>query len=409
MARPKVNISTTNGNLGGLAPSIDGVAGIIMAVAQAPTAGYNTPVLIRSKKQATDVLSQSANVQALQAIHEGFFAEAPEGSKLYCLFVPQTSNLEDITAPAIAEKLLNFAGGTISLLAVAKFPATGYTPVVTDGVDQDVTKAAAALQTLAQHWFDLRKPFRAFVQGYGFTKATELKDYSAEKKDNVGIVLGTVNDNSATAVLLALGRAAKVPVMRNIGRVKSGSLTIADDAAVKVGSSNADAMENAELETIWEKRYITFERNESAPGYLFNDDNMLGTPTSDFSSLRNGRTIDKAVRIAYEVYYNELKDDVDVDKDGRLSVAAEAALELQIEEAISRRMNGEISRNTDGSPAVEAMVNPDPEQFAGLYSAAGIDSPNLNILSSNHVYIFVRIRPKGCVKYIDVYLGYTTV
>ncbi|RBL88537.1 DUF2586 family protein [Chitinophaga flava] len=407
MARPKVNISTTNGNLGGLAPNVDGVCGLIMAIPQAPTSGFGTPVLIKSKKQAGEELAQATNAQALTAINDGFFAEAAEGSKLYCLFVAAATTMEDMLLPANADKLLTFANGTISLLGLAKFPASGYTPVVTDGIDADVVKAADAAQILSTKWFNLRKPFRALLQGFGFTTPSSVKSYAADKKDNIGIVLGTVNGNGPHALLLALGRASGMPVQRNIGRVKSGSLKLQESAVVKIGDKNVDAIDSVDLDTLWEKRYITFERNEAAPGYLFNDDNMLGTLTSDFSSLRNGRTIDKAVRIAYEVYYNELKNDVDVDDNGRLSSAIEAALSLNIEEAISRRMAGEISQNNDGTPAVEALVNPDPSAYAGLYSAAGIDHPDFNILATNLVYIFVRIRPKGCLKYIDVFLGYT--
>lgn len=407
MARPKVNISTTNGNLGGLAPNVDGVCGLIMAIPQAPTSGFGTPVLIKSKKQAGEELAQATNALALTAINDGFFAEAAEGSKLYCLFVAAATTMEDMLLPANADKLLTFANGTISLLGLAKFPASGYTPVVTDGIDADVVKAADAAQILSTKWFNLRKPFRALLQGFGFTTPSSVKSYAAEKKDNIGIVLGTVNGNGPHALLLALGRASGMPVQRNIGRVKSGSLKLQESAVVKIGDKNVEALDSVDLDTLWEKRYITFERNEAAPGYLFNDDNMLGSLTSDFSSLRNGRTIDKAVRIAYEVYYNELKNDVDVDDNGRLSSAIEAALSLNIEEAIGRRMAGEISQNNDGTPAVEALVNPDPSTYAGLYSAAGIDSPDFNILATNLVYIFVRIRPKGCLKYIDVFLGYT--
>lgn len=407
MARPKVNISTTNGNLGGLAPNADGVCGLIMAIPQAPVSGFGTPVLIKSKKQAAEELAQATNAQALTAINDGFFAEAAEGSKLYCLFVAAATTMEDMLLPANADKLLTFSHGSISLLGLAKFPDSGYTPVVTDGIDADVVKAADAAQILSAKWFDLRKPFRALLHGFGFTNAAAVKSYTAEKKDNVGIVLGAVNGNGPHALLLALGRASGMPVQRNIGRVKSGSLKLQDSAVVKIGDKNVEALDSVDLDTLWEKRYITFERNEAAPGYLFNDDNMLGAPTSDFSSLRNGRTIDKAVRIAYEVYYNELKNDVDVDDKGRLSGAIEAALALNIQEAIGRGMAGEISLNNDGTPAVEALVNPDPTTYAGLYSAAGIDSPDFNILSTNLVYIFVRIRPKGCLKYIDVFLGYT--
>jgi hypothetical protein len=207
--------------------------------------------------------------------------------------------------------------------------------------------------------------------------------------------------------MLALGRAARVAPQQNIGRIKTGSLAIADTLPVKIGNTVVEQVLSVDLDTLHEKRYIAFEKNATAPGYVWNDDSMLTDPTDDYNNLRHGRVIDNAVRIAYATYYLQLKDDVDVDVDGRLSTVVEKALQNSIEQAISQQMGEQLSANQDGTPAVQCLVNPDPEVLPQLYEDAGINNPNFNLLQSGTVYLFVRVRPKGCLQYINVYLGYS--
>jgi hypothetical protein len=215
-----------------------------------------------------------------------------------------------------------------------------------------------------------------------------------------------VDNATAWATMLALGRAAKALPQQNIGRIKSGSLGIADTLDVKIGATKVDLVPAVDLDTLHEKRYITFEKNAVAPGYVWNDDTMLTEPTDDYGSLRNGRVADNAVRIAYATYYRELKDDVDVDEEGRLAPVEEKALEAAIERNIELQMGSQLSANEDGTAAVECIVNPDPQVFANIYEDAGIATPNFNLLQSGTVYLFVRMRPKGCLTYINVFIGF---
>jgi hypothetical protein len=331
---------------------------------------------------------------------------------LYIIAAPQTNQLVQLAGNTIAPVLLNFANGAIRLLGVIKFPAGGYTPTITNGFDQDVHDAVPLFQTLADTWFANRKPFRALLQGYGATTGAAAKDYAADTKHNIGVVVAAINSSTADALMLVLGRASKEQPQRNIGRVKSESLIIEAGAVIKVGSTVVENIDSVDLDAYYDKRYITIERNEAAPGYVITDDNMLTALTDDYNALRHGRVIDSAVRIAYTTYYEELKDDVDVDDVGRLSAAVEKALETKIEQAIDAQMRPQISRKsaTDNSGAVTCLVNPDPTVYASLYQQNNLDpaAVNFNILQTNKVYIFVKLRPKGCLKYIDIYLGFTT-
>lgn len=407
MARPKVNISVSNGNLGLTGPSQSGTSVLLVAAPVAPVAGFSIPFLIRNKKEASTAFAQVGNEPVVAAINDGFYAEAPEGTKLYVLAMAATTTFATLFLAANADKALNMGLGDVRLVGAVKFPGVSYTPTDTEGFDEDVHDGVTAAQTLSAAWFATKKPFRFLIEGFGFQDATAAKDYSTSENRNGSIVVGSINDSTAMATLLALGRAARTAPEQNIGRIKTGPLAIAEDAVVKIGATTVEQMADSDLETIWTKRYITFERNEIGTGYVWNDDNTLTSETDDYNNLRYGRVIDNATRVAYGTYYNELKDDVDVDENGRISSVVEKALENAIETDIDAAMRAQLSKKNDGTAAVECLVNPDPVQYAQLYISNGISNPNFDILQTNKVYLFIRLKPKGCLKYLDVYLGYT--
>lgn len=406
MLRPHINITAMNGGLNIQPPSEFGTSGLLVASPIAPVAGYGVSFQVKSKKQIQTAFAQVGNEPALAAIST-FYDEAPEGTKLVILAMAPTTTLTQLFAEANANKVL--ADGNIRLLAAVKFPGASYVPTITDGFDDDVIAAVTAAQTLADTWFAKKKPFRAIIEGYVFDGvASTAKDYATSSFRNVAICVGSVDDSTAKATMLLLGRAAGSQPQQNVGRVKSGSIKVAENAVIKIGSTVVDNYDDADLDTLWEKRYIFPEKNQISSGYVWTDDNMLTEPTDDYNSLRNGRVIDNAVRVAFGTYYRELKDDVDVDEDGRLSPAVEKSLETAIEMDVNLVMGFQLSSKKDGSANIECLVNPDPIQYEALYVGNGIPNPNFNLLQTNKVFLFVRCKPKGVLKYIDVYLGFTS-
>lgn len=407
MARPNVLVAITNDNLGLRAPSENGVSVVLVAAPQPPTSGYGVAKLLTTIADVKAEFAHVDNAPVVAAFEKGFFAEAAEGTKVYVLAMAPATNLETLMAAVNAEKALNLAGGKARLLAAIKFPAVGYVPVVTNGFDADVHNAVTAAQTLATAWNVKNKGFRFLIEGYVYSNAAAALDYSTSTNRNGNIVVGSIADSTATATLLALGRLARVEPQENMGKVKTGSLNIAAADAVKIGSIAADLVSSTDLTLLHTKRYITFEKNEIASGYVWNDDNTLTVITDDYNNFRFGRIIDNAQRIAFTEYYEELKDDVEVDAQGRLSAVVEKALETKIESAIDADMRGQLSKRNDGSADVVCLVNPDAVTYAALYAKNGITNPNFNIIQSETIYLFVFLKPKGCLKYINVYLGLT--
>lgn len=406
--RPNVSITVMDGGLNIQPPAQFGTSAILIASPVAPVAGYSVPFLVKTKKQAQTAFAQVGNEAVVTALINGFFAEAQEGTNLWIMAMARTTTLTVMLGATNANILLNAGGGEIRLLGVVKFPAGTYVPTIATGFDNEVFTAVTAAQTLADLWFTKQKPFRIIIEGFAFDGiAADAKDYSALADSNCAIVVGNIDASTSQATLLALGRKSRGESQQNIGRIKTGSLNIADASLVKIGPTLVDQYDSDDLDILWGKRYIAFERNESGSGYVWNDDNTLCDPTSDFNNLRNGCVMDNAVRIAFDTYYQELKDDVDVDENGRVSPAVEKALETAVEKNIDNTIRGQLSKKKDGTADVQCLVNPDPIQYAALYEANNISNPNFNILQTNQVFLFVLLKPKGCLKYLSVFLGFT--
>lgn len=408
MARPKLNVQLSNGGLGLRPPSEFGTCGVLIASPVAPVAGYGVPFLVKTIAQAKTAFAQVGNEDVVTAINDGFYAEAPEGTKLYIMCMAPATALATLALPVNANKVLMLAGGDIRKLALIKYPGGSYVPTITNGFDVDVHNAVTAAQTLAGIWFAKQQPFRVFVDGYGFVDAASAKDYSTASNRNVFISTYNIDGSTSRATMLAMGRASAFDPQQNIGRIKSGSLNIPETSIVKIGAISVDLMADADLDTLFEKRYIAPEKNQSDSGYVFSYDPALTTSTDDYNNLRYGSVADNITRVIKASYYKELKDDVDVEIGGRLSAVIEKSLENEIESAIDNNIRGQLSKNTDGTAAVRALVNPDPTQYAALYSQNGIDTPNFNLLQTGTTYIFVLARPKGSLDYINIYQGYTT-
>lgn len=404
---PSVNINITNGNLGIQPPSSNGVTVILVAAPAAPTAGYGVAFSVISLAQVKAAFAHADNAPVVEAFEKGFFAEASEGTKVYVLAMAPSTPLATLLAATNADKALILAGGEARLLAAIKFPPSGYVPTITDGFDEDVHDAVTAAQNLATAWASKNLGFRFFVEGFGATSSAEAKDYSTQANRNGAIVVAKVAGSSAIATLLAAGRASKVQPQENIGKIKTGSLNIAAaDSVYITGTTKPENESDANINQWHTKRYITMVKNEIASGYVFADDITLTTPTDDYNNLRYGRVIDNAQRVAFAAYYEELKDDVEVDENGRLATVQEKALEQKIESAIDAAMRNQLSKKDDGTADVVCLVNPNATEYAALYAKNNV-TPNFNIIQSETVYLFVFLRPKGCLKYINVYLGLT--
>lgn len=378
---PGVSISITNGQLGKTIQTNDGVAGLCLS---GVTGGLLTTATFKFNSLAeaeTAGITLAAEPFAYKHISE-FYAEAGEGAKLYVLLravAITTTQILDNGHASNAKALLDFAQGEITILGVATNP-TGEASVGGNFVRADIIAAIAGSAAFITAQRALYRPIRVLISGRIDIVASTPQNLKSYTNNAISVVLGSTTTDLHGAVGLALGRLAKVPVQRCIGRVKDGTLAI---AAAYIGANKVDNIAIATLNDYVDKGYITIRNYSGRSGYYFSDDQTASLPTDDYTTLGNGRVIDKALRIAYQVYLDEVNNELEIDTaTGKLSADVCKYLEGKIEQSSRTAFAGEIS-------AFECFVDPDQ-----------------NVLSTSKIKIVVKITPVGYAKAIEVSLGF---
>lgn len=400
MALPDVTITLSNGNLGRLPANRDGVAGLIVGpTTEAPANGaLLTPYLLRSLADAealgiTQAYDEDNDVLAWHHIRE-FYAEVGGSAPLWVIISNQVMTAY-FDANQEADKLMQASGGEIRLVAGAYTP--GASPGTrTQGLPNSVITTIADAKAFVARQFAAHKPCRVLLEGFSIESPSaltyDLRSATGPQADAVMVVIGRSGGQLSSgmsadvakyaSVGRVLGRAARIPVHYSLARVKDGPLNGVLTAGLSDQTSIAN-ISDAQLNTLNELGYVFFRVITGYSGVYVNEDHMATPITSDYASLLRGRVIDKAARIAYRVYVNELNDDVELDDQGRMATAVVKNLEGIIESAIGTEMSGEIS-------AVDAYI--DPEQ---------------NILSTDELKVEVNIVPRGVARNIKVTLAYS--
>lgn len=389
MALPKVTIQVKNGALGQLVQSEDALCGLILQGIAASGLNLLVPKQITSLQDAIDLGIDAAydtdNSVSVYRHIKDFYAEAQTGAKLWIMLVSQAVTLDTLVDKAesdYAVKLLDAADGKIRLLSIARNPAGGYSEdTATNEIDAEVVTAITNAHALGEEYATNFKPLRILLGAtYYAGTVGDLVDLKTLDKNRVGVLLGDTVSGNLAAVGLLLGRLAAIPVQRNIGRVKSGSLAI---TSAYIGSATLEASEG-DIASIHDKGFITLRRYVGKAGYFFTDDPTATAATDDYNSVARGRVIDKAIRLAYATFVEEILDEVEIDDQGRIATEKakyyQAIIENQIDTAMTA--NGEIS---------SVSVQVDAEQ---------------NVLSTNQICIELRIVPVGYAKEIVIKLGF---
>lgn len=379
---PGINISIKNGQLGQQAQTRDGVVGLI-CTGLGTNASLNTPVLLTSLEDYLNLgATQTADAFVVKHVRE-FYNEAGNGSLLYLLLVPETQTMVqtvDSIATNGAKKLLDFAQGEIKVLGIVRNPV-GETSVPTNFFRADVISAISGAQTLLANYTAQNTPLRILLGGRLDVTTNVPQDLKALTHNRLGVICGdTVSTSNNAAVGLALGRVARTAVSTSIARVKDGPLVNVENAYIGSVLSQDFAQRNVLID----KGAITITTYFQRTGYYFSDDQMCALPTDDFTNLVNGRVVDKAHRIAYQVYVQELHESVPIDPaTGQISPEVAKSLEGKIEQAVTTTMANEIS-------GFDAFVD-----------------TNQNVIATGKVTLNASITPFGYGRKYDIVLGLT--
>jgi len=385
MALPKVNILLANGQLGQTAQIADGVCGMISSGASVSSlVQVDTPYLITSLNGAIalGILATGVNAHAHRNIAD-FYEVAGTGAQLYIMVTAISMELMVLNANAqYAHALQNFAQGKIKVLAVtAVRPGT---PVIAAGLWDRVHLAAQNAQVMAVAMAAAYRPLRVIVDGVAYTgTAANLTDYKAAALNRVQILLtGALSTGNADVGRL-LGLYATLPVQRKASRVQNGP---AVDMPVAFFTSGIAVDAHASSwEAIDARGYVFHRTHINKAGFYISSDDMLTADSDDYNSMPRGRVIDKAQILAYGVLIEKLSGEVSINANGTIGLATCKSWESEIERAINVAMTQrqEISR-------VQVFID-----------------PTQNVISTNTVFVNVRVQPVGYSDIINVLLGYT--
>lgn len=399
MALPRVKINFANGALGAVAELADGVIGLICtAVAVPSTFALNTAYKLTSLDDLTALGVTAVNNTALHKHVSEFYTEAgtESGAELWIYGVADTvtlTNMLDSTSATGARALQEAANGRIRVIVAARKPAGGYTPTVTAGIDADVYTAITNGQVLAGYCKDTyQAPILVVIEGRSYTGiAANLTDMRQATNNAVCVLIGdTANDSGNACVGLLAGRIAKIPVQRNVGRVKDGSLAV---AAAYIKDKLA---EKADAAGIHDKGFVTIRTFTGRVGYFFSYDPLCCKVSDDYSQITARRTVDKAYRIAYNTLLEELLDELPVTSEGKLTPAFAKGLENKVEAAIVNAMTANGNLGNDTTDAADTGVK------------CFVDY-NQNVIATSKVSITLRVKPYGYARYIEVSLGFQTL
>jgi len=117
-------------------------------------------------------------------------------------------------------------------------------------------------------------------------------------------------------------------------------------------------------------------------GYYFAGDPTATSKTDDYRSFVNGFVIDKACRIAYDVFLSFVNTDYDKEPDGSISFVEQKRLQGNIDDRVKAEMAGQIS-------GFASLVDP------------------LNQPGNGVTKIALQVQPKGYHETIVVEIGMT--
>lgn len=409
----KVDITKGNGNIGGIAPSTDGISGYITNGVATANLTLGEVYKIGNVKDAEalgiDAAYDSTNgVLVYYAITEYFRFS---GSLLYIMIVAQTVTMTEMcdkTNTQYAKKLLKHAGGAIKQFCVERQYPAGATPTTTGGLDNDVlivnagppitrTGAIINAQALCDEEESEGRPVFCVMQGRNFNgTTTAAHDIRACNSRNVHLTiatdlsvnaLGALHVGHACAASL-LGFFSYAKVHESIGWPEKFNLL--NEAAAKFLtpglSSNLSINDYtaADFEALETKGYSFPVIYTDYAGVFINADPTAVDLTDDYAWARYIRTINKAIRLVRKEFTPKLNSPVLVDKaTGQIAVdVAQYFEKLALSAMKPMETDGEISGR-------DAKVD-----------------PSQNILSTGNLAVEIEVTPYGAAQAFKIGINF---
>lgn len=386
MALPNVQIDVLSNALGRVATVDDTIVALVLSGPAATSLAQNASVRIFSVLGAEALGITAATHAHAYAQISDFFAVAGTDAELWIMLVPDTTTAAAIVAAnGPLYNLIAASSGRVTVAGFSMKRAGGYSPG-SGYFDYDVAAIAATAQTLAVGFTNSYAPVRIILEG-SWLSTTKFNAGDAFPNyrnigDRVSIFCGASNLGDRHACMgRFMGWLALNTVEVHPGRVKSGAFL--GQGYLTTGVA-IEKYVNSQITALSDAAVMTLRYHVGIGGAYITDDPTFAASTSDFSSLARGRVIDKAIRLTYATYVNELNDTVDLTDDGKLKPVQIGHLRSIIETTLRESMTAQ----------------------GNITAATCYVNPSQNVLSTDRVEIQLSIRPRGYKKFIVVKLGF---
>jgi hypothetical protein len=383
MSLPNVSIKVNNKGLGLLPPLADGQSAMLILTGAVglPASTYVGVKTLTAENYAADFTEQydTDNDEQVYFHLKQFFGSAASDAILYVGFVPlSATNAEMVTK---GKEILDFAGGEVRLMAIAFNKVAVFNLNTVLGVFVDEVVKPLRLYSSASF-----APVSFLIEGYGMGSTDANVGGLANLRSFTAGYMSIVIGSSYAArpwcanVGMLLGWLSTLPVQRKIARVKSGAPT----AAPVLIAGTQLTISTAYSDVLNTKGYITYRKFAGKQGFYFVDDPTATAATDDLNTIARNRIVDKATRIAYAVYVEEIQDEIEVDTvTGRIAPAKARYYEVIINNAINAAMTNQGEIN-----AVETEID-----------------LTQNVIVTNKLAVKLRLVPDAYSTNIEVDLG----
>lgn len=393
MALNDVTFIKGKGGLGRPLAGEDHYSGMVFYCASLPS-GFTTTARIKqffSLQDAVDagIAKGSSNFGVMYYHIAEFFRINPKGVLFFGIFaVP--SGAYDF---AEVSNVQNFSEGKCRQIGVF---VTG-TAFATSQVD--------SLQTQATNLTTLHKPCNIIycpdiTTGGGFASIGSLPDLSALTNPSVSVVVGEDGGNDGATLRASttktvgilgatLGAVSSASVNECIAWVDKFNLSSGELDVLAFGNGqlykDVTATNDNAISTLNDKNYLFLKKHVDIAGSYFNDSWTAVARTSDYGTIENGRTIDKAIRNVRKNVLPALASPLTINEDGTLSEDTIGFFDSLASRPLEQmEKDGELS-------ASDIIIN-----------------PAQNVVSTSKLVIAGKLIPRGVARQIEFNIGFTT-
>jgi hypothetical protein len=374
MSLPKVTINLQEGGLGRYTELGAGKVVVLVPFDTVPdnVGEYGEAVWVDTRAQAAEITVGGSPRH--EPLFDTLFGNMTAGSGVYIVPVPVTEE------GLLLGEVFNYLGGYAERAVLADKDITRLVYANDGGSEGYTSNEIETIQQWVEAFYTERGRRLQVFLPYIDPEAVVPIDYTVLECPDVALFVDTANFDLCGALT---GKLASNPIMRAPGRVKDGPLKLVENTLQITGNALTSA--SALLRAWDEAGLIVPWIYPAKPGVYFGVSHNCSDPDGDYGTVELRGVINKAARIAYDVYANELLDEVEITADGKMHPGVVKWYQSSIETAINNQMvaGGEIS-------SVKAFID-----------------DTQNVLSTGKIVVTLKVVPVGYATEIIVNLGFT--